>query len=297
MSYKDILKLTECQTSTSNPLPENIPISNPRLMTDLRIQRSALSSERQEIFKQVKELHKNGISMRSIAEMLSLHRQTVKRYISVEELTSNRGQVTNNYASHLDRIQQGYTNGESLKTVFLEIKKMGFEGSMTSIYNRFGKFFKERSETHVNQVAFQALTCKTLEISVRRLTMLSTGALNMEEVKKHEKDAAILLFRKCALVRKLRLLVLGMKYFFQSKNLSHFERWINMSKSINSKKIDSFINGIKQDYDAVKNAITTPYSNGVVEGNVNRLKTIKRQMYGRASFELLRRKLVLSVTG
>ena len=84
---------------------------------------------------------------------------------------------------------------------------------------------------------------------------------------------------------------------FQSKNLSNFERWINMNKSINSKKIDSFINGIKQDYDAVKNAITSPYSNGVVEGNVNWLKNIKRQMYGRASIVLLRRKLVLSVTG
>lgn len=168
---------------------------------------------------------------------------------------------------------------------------------MTSISESFPKIFKERSETHLNQVEFQALACKTRQISVRRLTMLNTGALNMEEVKKHEKDAAILLFRKCVLVRKLRLLLLGMKYFFQSNNLSHFERWIKMSKSINSKKIDSSINGIKQDYDAVKNAITSPYSNGVVEGNANRLKIIKRQMHGRASFELLRRKLVLSVTG
>ena len=129
-------------------------------MTDLRIQRSALSSERQEIFKQVKELHKNGISMRSIAEMLSLHRQTVKRYISVEELTSNRWQITNNYASHLDRIQQGYTNGESLKTVFLEIKKMGFEGSMTSIYNHLVKFFKGRSEMHVIKWRYKTLLAR-----------------------------------------------------------------------------------------------------------------------------------------
>ncbi len=94
-------------------------------MADLRIQRSAPYSERQEIFKQVKELHQNGISMRSIAEMLSLHRQTVKRYISVEELTSNRGQITNNYASHMNRIQQGYLMGRALKLYFLRSRRWG----------------------------------------------------------------------------------------------------------------------------------------------------------------------------
>ena len=58
LSYKDILKLTECQTATSNPLPENIPISNPMLMADLRIQRPAPSSERQEIFSKLRNFIK-----------------------------------------------------------------------------------------------------------------------------------------------------------------------------------------------------------------------------------------------
>ncbi|MCG6191299.1 transposase [Maribellus maritimus] len=48
---------------------------------------------------------------------------------------------------------------------------------------------------------------------------------------------------------------------------------------------------------AVQNAIQLKWSNGPVEGHVNRIKSIKRQMYGRASFELLRRKVLLSQSG
>ena len=51
------------------------------------------------------------------------------------------------------------------------------------------------------------------------------------------------------------------------------------------------------DLEAIKNAIKYPWSNGVVEGHVNRLKNKKREMYGRAGFELLRRKVVLSNSG
>jgi hypothetical protein len=49
--------------------------------------------------------------------------------------------------------------------------------------------------------------------------------------------------------------------------------------------LDSFTTRIKRDYDAVLNGLTLPRSSGAVEGNVNRVKMIKRQMYGRATFE------------
>ena len=55
----------------------------------------------------------------------------------------------------------------------------------------------------------------------------------------------------------------------------------------------SFITGLKRDYQAVLNGLTLPYSSGKVEGNVNRIKMLKRQMYGRARFDLLLRKRVL----
>jgi transposase len=51
---------------------------------------------------------------------------------------------------------------------------------------------------------------------------------------------------------------------------------------------------LRRDYDAVRNGLTLPHSSGSVEGNVNRIKMIKRQMYGRATFDLLRKRVLLA---
>ncbi|MFK9339938.1 transposase, partial [Escherichia coli] len=59
-------------------------------------------------------------------------------------------------------------------------------------------------------------------------------------------------------------------------------------------QLAGFAAGLVKDYDAVRNGLTLPYSSGAVEGNVGRLKTIKRQMYGRANFDLLRLRVILA---
>jgi transposase len=58
--------------------------------------------------------------------------------------------------------------------------------------------------------------------------------------------------------------------------------------------LQRFAKGLRDDYDAVKAGVTLPWSNGPVEGHMNRLKTLKRQMFGRASLELLQRRFVLA---
>lgn len=55
---------------------------------------------------------------------------------------------------------------------------------------------------------------------------------------------------------------------------------------------DTFTTGLRQDYAAVRAALTEPWSNGQADGQINRLKMIKRQMYGRASFNLLRKRVL-----
>lgn len=82
-----------------------------------------------------------------------------------------------------------------------------------------------------------------------------------------------------------------------NENELRLNQWIEMYMSTKIKGIRSFINGINHDLEAVKNAIKYSWSNGVVEGHVNRLKNKIREMYGRAGFELLRRKVVLSNSG
>ena len=63
-------------------------------------------------------------------------------------------------------------------------------------------------------------------------------------------------------------------------------------KRFSQQTLHSFVNGIERDIDAINNAIIYSYNNGLAEGSVNKLKVIKRIMYGRCSFELLKSKLL-----
>jgi transposase len=58
--------------------------------------------------------------------------------------------------------------------------------------------------------------------------------------------------------------------------------------------LQRFSKGLRDDYDAVKAGLTLPWSNGPVEGHINRLKMLKRQMFGRASLDVLQRRFLLA---
>lgn len=66
--------------------------------------------------------------------------------------------------------------------------------------------------------------------------------------------------------------------------------WLNETSHSGIRELRSFANGIYRDFRAVEAALSLPYSNGEMEGNINRLKLIKRSMYGRAKFDLLRKR-------
>jgi hypothetical protein len=83
------------------------------------------------------------------------------------------------------------------------------------------------------------------------------------------------------------------------RGFGNIRRWIDFVKSSKYKLsgLKTFAIGLLRDIKAVENGIRILWSNGAVEGHVNRIKSIKRQMYGRASFDLLRKKVTLSKTG
>ena len=71
--------------------------------------------------------------------------------------------------------------------------------------------------------------------------------------------------------------------------------WLKRAKASQVAELKSFANGIFRDYAAVYAAFTRSESNGVTEGHVNRLKFLKRQMFGRAHLDLLRVKVLHAV--
>ena len=73
------------------------------------------------------------------------------------------------------------------------------------------------------------------------------------------------------------------------------DSWLKQAKESHITELGSFVNGIHRDYAAVRAACSLPWSNGIVEGHVNRLKFLKRQMFGRAHLDLLRVKVLQAV--
>ncbi len=71
-------------------------------------------------------------------------------------------------------------------------------------------------------------------------------------------------------------------------------RWLSQAKACGVQALQTFAAGVHQDIAPVQAALTCGWSNGQTEGHVNRLKLLKRQMYGRAKFDLLRRRLLLA---
>ena len=74
----------------------------------------------------------------------------------------------------------------------------------------------------------------------------------------------------------------------REQKAEQLESWLREAEESGFKQMSNFAFGLREDQDAVKNALLYPWSNGQTEGQVTRLKMIKRQMYGRANFDLLR---------
>ncbi|WP_271575658.1 MULTISPECIES: transposase [unclassified Bradyrhizobium] len=77
----------------------------------------------------------------------------------------------------------------------------------------------------------------------------------------------------------------------RGSDIAELDKWIAQAAT---SELKSFANGIARDIDAVRAAITTPWTTSPVEGQISRIKAIKRQMYGRASYPLLRRRVLLA---
>ena len=72
----------------------------------------------------------------------------------------------------------------------------------------------------------------------------------------------------------------------------HLDAWLQKAEAQGIAELRSFALSLKRDYDAVKAGLTLAWSQGPVEGHVHRLKLLKRQMYGKASFQTLRKRVL-----
>ena len=83
-----------------------------------------------------------------------------------------------------------------------------------------------------------------------------------------------------------------MSQMVKQRQVRRLDPWLARAQQSSSVELRGFASGIKRDYAAVTAALSLPWSQGQVEGQITRLKCLKRQMYGRAHFDLLRSRVL-----
>ncbi|WP_165761971.1 transposase [Bacillus thuringiensis] len=98
------------------------------------------------------------------------------------------------------------------------------------------------------------------------------------------------IFNNYPLARELLTLLYQFQKILTDRQYERFVEWIHQVEQLSAPELKSFINGIKRDLESVFHACKYPYSDGVAEASLNQTKLIKRIMFGRNSFDTLRKR-------
>lgn len=254
-------------------------------------------------YEAVRTLHQQGFNKSEISRQLGLCRQTITDYIEAEvfperTLPPKKSSILDPYKSYLlQRWQQRCCNGMQL---YEEIRARGYTGSQPLLAIFLADLRKKHQEAGDPTVltlddARMAVVLPSPLPSKRKVThrMSPTRAswlfatqpskLNekqqrqVEEIRASHPDLDMAYLLSQSFVTMLA-----------ERSDQDLDTWLDQAGQSTIHEFQGFANGIRRDYAAVKAAFSSEISNGQVEGQVHRLKLQKRQVYGRANFDLLR---------
>ncbi|WP_051668716.1 transposase [Deinococcus frigens] len=117
---------------------------------------------------------------------------------------------------------------------------------------------------------------------------------NDDQLGADERTLLEVLIEKCASVSQIRPLALEFRRLFTQGDAETLDRWLGQAASCGLPDIQTLAASLARERGALLAAMTLPWSNGPTEGTVNKIKLIKRQMYGRGSFETLRQRVLFA---
>lgn len=238
-------------------------------------------TKRRERHAAVHELLAKGVGISAIAEALGLDRKTVRRYAHAaapEELAparaGRRGSRVDPFLPYLhERWNQGCTDAARL---FAEIRDRGYTGSQRTL----------RRQLQAVRASGKPAPKVTKQLSVRRATHLLTS--HPDHLDENATLRLKTLLARCPELEAVAACVESFAKMMGELDGRRLRDWLDQAAATGFPSLKSLVNGIRQDFDAVTAGLIMEWNSGRVEGNVNRIKRIKRDGYGRASFDLLR---------
>lgn len=236
------------------------------------------ADQKWELILKVQALYKQGVSVTAIARQCHLSRGTVYRYLKQK----HRPDLRRSSICHpfLQTIQSLVIQGKTTDFIEQEIRKVGFSGARTTLNSFVAEVRREFRNPY---------TYKTVLRS-----RLFSKLWKEEGFDKAIYDVPQSFLEAFPKLRMIHEIVHSFRKLVSIQDHQKLEAWITQYEKVSIPAFHSFVNGIKNDFEAVKNALYHSCNNGILEGYVNKLKTIKRMMYGRASYELLKRRILIN---
>lgn len=290
--HREIREAVKAAAETQQRAPPLNPVTTtdatPRRMTREEQDRAASQARRQQRYQQVIELHRQGVSQRAISKQLGFNRETVRRYVRAgacpERATRAYPTLADPFTEHIRKQwEQGCHNAAQIAR---ELETQGFEGSYYVIRRRVARWRHDPSGTRLLSDRMV-----TRQPSARRVAgMLLSDANDLSEEELRFVEA---LMDRSPLFRTTAELARDFVTMMKNREGDKLHSWVERAHREGIPvELQAYADGLASDGKAVHAALSMDWSNGQVEGQVNRLKLIKRQMYGRAGFDLLRQRVL-----
>lgn len=238
------------------------------------------------LFEAVKEKVKLGWSKRSIARELNLSRATIHKYLALEELPEHgnrraRGSQLDPFKGFLEeRYREGCHNAAQL---YREARLRGYAGGRTIV-----KEFVQR----LRGSATTAGTVRSVPARLPSPRSLAWWLLLPEKLPADRREWLTAILAELPDLARLTELARWGWRALRDRQREPFGAWLRAAQERGSPELRRYAQGLQLESRATANALAFSWSNGPTEGQVNRLKTIKRGRYGRAGFDLLAAKVL-----
>jgi transposase len=250
---------------------------------------------------QVWALYRRGWSGEKIGPHLGIGRTTVYRFLRSEAFPERKGRGDAGH-SLLDPWQHvilALWDGDRRNSpaVFSELQRQGYRGSYSTLARYLRRLQLARGHAASNGGS-PAQPCPGLLAAPRKVLTPHTAAwlvLRRPE-KRSAEDQALLadLRRHAPELDEAVTLAETFAGLIRDRTPERLDPWLQQAHDSRIARLRGFAKRLSADYDAVRAAVMLDWSSGQTEGQINRLKTIKRQMYGRASLDLLGRRFLLA---